>query len=368
MNLRRQAKGLSISLLVALSAAAAFSPVAEERATRAAQALCGPRDVHHRSSPAFAFTFDRSTNPDEPGPFTLYVASVEGSRVWRIGRDLGGAWAPLDGGRLATATYRDIRIWSGLAVLGLRHRCQQLVGGTNANSPAWTPNGKRIAFEDARNEPAVHIYVADEKGGVRKIGQPYSQVPAWSPDRRRLAYVVSNNGRAELWVMNADGTGQRSVARMDHYCQPPQPQWLRDNNRVVFCGADSRLSIVALHTRSVRAIWKTFSSDSFSRSPMTNQIAAIATPDRGAGLYLVDPLSRRRPRPLVPGRVSSGPTWSHDGRNILFGKNGQIWMINPNGLRLRQLTHCARHGGCDWPEWLAQQPSGFPRVTWRHVN
>ena len=39
------------------------------------------------------------------------------------------------------------------------------------------------------------------------------QTPAWSPDGRKLAFVSERDGNAEIYVMNADGSGQENLTR-----------------------------------------------------------------------------------------------------------------------------------------------------------
>ena len=38
-------------------------------------------------------------------------------------------------------------------------------------------------------------------------------VPAWSPDGRKIAFVSKRGGNAEIYVMNTDGSGQRNLTR-----------------------------------------------------------------------------------------------------------------------------------------------------------
>ena len=37
--------------------------------------------------------------------------------------------------------------------------------------------------------------------------------PAWSPNGRKIAFVNDHNGNSEIYIMNADGSGQRSLTR-----------------------------------------------------------------------------------------------------------------------------------------------------------
>ena len=200
-------------------------------------------------------------------------------------------------------------------------------------------------------------------GGIPQ--QQYSQRPGWSSDGRRVAYTIPRSG---LWIVNADGSGQRRLAPMGYYCHPPQPQWLRDDEHSIYCAAGETLSVVSVQTRKTQRIWRTFSADEIERSPTTNTIAAISSHDHGQALYLIEPGRHRAPRRIVRGPVGAAG-WSGEWRHLLLEKHGQIWVIKTDGTGLRELTRCAYRGGeCIGPEWLAQQPKGFPLVTWSQVN
>jgi tricorn protease len=76
--------------------------------------------------------------------------------------------------------------------------------GVNERSPAWSPDGTRIAyFSDESGEYALHIASQDASGDVQKIdlGTPGSFFynPRWSPDSKKIAYV---DKRLNLWYVD----------------------------------------------------------------------------------------------------------------------------------------------------------------------
>ena len=80
--------------------------------------------------------------------------------------------------------------------------------GVHERSPAWSPDGTRIAyFSDESGEYALHVAKQDGSGDVQKIdlGSPPSFFfnPEWSPDSKKISYT---DKRLNLWYVDlADG-------------------------------------------------------------------------------------------------------------------------------------------------------------------
>ncbi len=81
--------------------------------------------------------------------------------------------------------------------------------GADDISPAWSPDGSRIAFTAIRSGDAPSIYVMNPDGSnrVRLTTSGYDYIPAWSPDGTKIAF----DRGTDVYVMNADGSNLRAV-------------------------------------------------------------------------------------------------------------------------------------------------------------
>lgn len=113
------------------------------------------------------------------------------------------------------------------------------IAGVNALYPATAPAGNALAF--TRSIHDMDIYRLEPPESVRPIARSsvFDGNPAFSPDGRRIAFCSLRSGRAmELWVSNADGSG---AAQLTHGPNTFQcgPSWSPDGNRVAFESQDA---------------------------------------------------------------------------------------------------------------------------------
>jgi tricorn protease len=109
--------------------------------------------------------------------------------------------------------------------------------GVHERSPAWSPDGKSIAyFSDESGEYALHVRSQDGKGEVRKLKLPgagFYEDPVWSPDSQKISYV--DNSWSLYWLDVKSGTSKKigseylygpSRTRTIYHSWSPDSKWL----------------------------------------------------------------------------------------------------------------------------------------------
>ena len=144
-------------------------------------------------------------------PDRVVVVPTHGGAPREIGRAWAPTWSP-DGRRLALVVgCQVVVVRAAGTVPDDRPHCS---AETSVGAPVWSPRGDRIAFHLCIHEHCF-IFATDAKTLARRR-LAYGSQPAWSRDGRRLVFVSSRRRDASsapprIWVMNADGTGARSL-------------------------------------------------------------------------------------------------------------------------------------------------------------
>ena len=132
--------------------------------------------------------------------------------------DLMPAWSP-DGTKIIFATDGGLRLMnpdgSGRSTLTTSFEFD----------PVWSPDGTQIAFTSLRDgNEEIYVMNADGSGQVNRTNTPGSDAqPAWSPDGQKIAFTTTRTGNREVFVMDADGSNPVNVT--NHPADDYRPDW-----------------------------------------------------------------------------------------------------------------------------------------------
>jgi hypothetical protein len=92
--------------------------------------------------------------------------------------------------------------------------------GRQQGSPQWSPDGRRIAFDSQRDDGTFDVYVIDATGGPPSRLTPDASNehrPSWSRDGRWIYFASDRTGRFEVWRLPAEGGGAEQVTDQGGY-------------------------------------------------------------------------------------------------------------------------------------------------------
>lgn len=302
---------------------------------------------------ALAPACTRAPAPPPPGPDQSEVARPANQllieRVSRSGqrsfvtKGLDGSFVaslpgvPADAVHVVPApdgwTLAALRSTAGLLGLWLLDRDgmnpRRLVEGSDRTVDwvAWSPDGRRLAFELTTDTDPADIWVmnADGTGAVDLTPDPkpgvfYDRTPAWSPDGARIAFSSNRSGTTRLWTMRADGSDPVLLGPPDATRREHEPAWSPDGSLIAFVAETPEAAGLGV-VRPDGSGWRLFPLPQDAGSPAWLPDGRLLFTDRRSGdyeAYAVDletgvtsNLSQHRDHDVRVGtlRHVPGPAW-----------------------------------------------------------
>ena len=240
--------------------------------------------------------------------------------------------------------------------------------------PAWSPDGKRIAYSGFISQTSefsqiwdIFVMNADGEGDVNLTqGRSHNSHPTWSPDGKQIAFHSDRTGRNEIYVMNADGSDVRQVTldggvspdwgppvREDGTPVPPTTsaaEITQIRDPIVFTsnrdGTEEIYMMSADGPSQVNLTRNPGRDSSPSWSPDGGKITFLAHRDGNGEIYIMNADGSNQIRLTYTSAYENTPSWSPDGNTIAFlsrrDGNREIYVMNTDGSNQVRLTNNTR--------------------------
>ena len=191
-----------------------------------------------------AYTCLRQPDGSIAAPQRICMRNADGTGFVVLSKgfenDFGPAWSR-DGSRLAMTSFNP-GFQSFITIMNPDGTGHIPIGISGAANPDWNPDGLTLVFEQ---DNSIAILNTLTRNGQRLTNFGGDSRPRYSPDGSKIVFQSTRDGQPEIYVMNANGSGQTRLTNNPSW--DTAPVWSPDGTKILFTSLRDDPMVPALY-------------------------------------------------------------------------------------------------------------------------